>query len=109
MENFILCGSGKIIKTRYGDMGTLFFTARDIETLKQNLENGVVNCDMKKKRIVKDGGNTHFICVSKYKRARKDYDTGDSSVPDDNETGYSTGSDDNKPMPRMFDNEDIPF
>ena len=43
------CGSAKIIETQYGEMTKVSFSEKDVEVLKNNLDNGWVNAVIKEK------------------------------------------------------------
>lgn len=63
----VFVGSARIIKTQYGDLTKVSFSAQDIETLKSNLNNGWVNCVIKEKREKVEGKPTHYLEIDKWK------------------------------------------
>lgn len=50
MSDKLYCGNGKIINTQFGRQLKLSLTAEDVRVLEENLNNGWVNIDVKKKR-----------------------------------------------------------
>jgi len=68
MEEKILCGSARIIKTQYGDLTKLSFSKTDLEKMLNNLnENGWINCVVKEKKFKNEGSPTHYIEVDTWK------------------------------------------
>ena len=63
----IYCGNGKVIKTQFGDLMKLSFTAEDLEKMQNNLENGWVNVVVKERREPSERGTTHYLEVDKWK------------------------------------------
>ena len=63
----IYCGNGRVIKTQYGDLMKLSFTAEDVEKLQNSLDNGWVNVVVKERREVSDKGTTHYLEVDTWK------------------------------------------
>ncbi len=63
----IYCGNGKSIKTQYGDLMKLSFSAEDLGKLQSNLENGWVNTVLKERREPSEKGITHYLEVDKWK------------------------------------------
>ena len=72
-------GSGKIVKTQYGDMTKISFSQSDIDKLKENLNNGWINLVLKEKKNKVDGKPTHYLEVDTWKPSQ-DKD-GAPSVP----------------------------
>lgn len=72
MADKIFVGSGKIVTTQYGDMTKLSFSEKDINTLKENLINGWVNCVVKKKQTIVEGKPTHYLEVDKWQPANRE-------------------------------------
>ena len=52
MADKIYCGNGKVIKTQYGELMKLSFTAEDVDKMKENLKNGW-----------SEKGTTHYLEV----------------------------------------------
>ena len=68
MSEKIFCGSGKIIKTQYGDLIKVSFSESDISKMQNSLENGWVNLVMKEKREKQEGKPTHYLEVDDWKK-----------------------------------------
>ena len=67
MAEKIYCGTGKTIKTQYGDLLKLSFTEEDLGKLQQNLENGWVNVLVKQRREPSERGTTHYLEIDTWK------------------------------------------
>ncbi len=106
-EQTIYCGSGRIIKTKHGELPKLSFSESDLKTLKQNLDKGWVNCVMKEKRNKTDGKPTHYLELDQWKpdASRQSGSVSQSHRSKDN----SDDIDQSVGMPSEFDDEDIPF
>lgn len=63
----IYCGNGKVIKTQYGDLMKLSFTAEDLGKLQESLDNGWVNVVVKERREPSEKGTTHYLEVDNWK------------------------------------------
>lgn len=63
----IYCGNGKVIKTQYGDLMKLSFTAEDLEKMQNNLSNGWINVVVKERREPSEKGTTHYLEVDTWK------------------------------------------
>ncbi len=63
----IYVGNGRIIKTQYGELMKLSFTAEDIEKMQQNLDNGWINVVVKERRTPSEKGTTHYLEVDTWK------------------------------------------
>lgn len=61
------CGSAKIIETQYGEMTKVSFSEKDVEVLKNNLDNGWVNAVIKEKMNKQEGKPTHYLQVDTWK------------------------------------------
>ena len=66
-EEKVYCGNGKVIKTQYGDLMKLSFTAEDLEKLQSKLDNGWVNVVVKERREPSEKGTTHYLEVDTWK------------------------------------------
>ena len=60
------CGTGKKIKTKFGDMLKISLTTEDIKVLQENLKNGWVNLDVKERREPSEKGNTHYLEINEF-------------------------------------------
>ena len=67
MDEKIFCGNAKIINTQYGELTKISFSASDLEKLKNELDNGWVNCVLKEKKNKVEGKPTHYLEVDKWK------------------------------------------
>lgn len=67
MSDKIYIGSGKVIKTQFGDLTKISFTAEDIKKLQDNLSNGWVNLVLKEKKTKVEGKPTHYLEVDTWK------------------------------------------
>lgn len=67
MSEKIFVGSAKIIATKFGSLTKVSFSAKDLETLKNNLQNGWVNCVIKEKQNKVEGKPTHYLEVDSWK------------------------------------------
>jgi hypothetical protein len=85
----IFIGSAKIIKTQFGELTKVSFSASDIDKLKENLNNGWVNLVVKEKKNKVEGKATHYLEV----------DTWESKPQSENKGGYKKPNDD----------KDLPF
>jgi len=65
------CGSAKIIETQYGEMTKVSFSEKDVEVLKNNLDNGWVNAVIKEKMNKQEGKPTHYLQVDTWKPEAK--------------------------------------
>jgi len=63
----IFVGSAKNIATKFGSMMKVSFSAKDLETLKNNLTNGWVNCVIKEKLNKVEGKPTHYLEIDNWK------------------------------------------
>jgi hypothetical protein len=85
MEEKVFCGNGKVITTKFGDMTKISFSEKDLQTLKNNLSNGWVNCVLKEKKNKVEGKPTHYLEIDNWKpdNAEKKEMTpvGDDSLP----------------------------
>ena len=63
----IYCGNGKVIKTQYGDLMKLSFSAEDMEKMQANLSNGWLNVVVKQRREPSERGTTHYLEVDTWK------------------------------------------
>ena len=63
----IFVGSAKIITTQYGDLTKVSFSEKDLNTLKDNLVNGWVNCVIKEKKNKVEGKATHYLEIDTWK------------------------------------------
>lgn len=63
----IYVGNGRIIKTQYGELMKLSFTAEDIEKMQKNLDNGWINVVVKERRTPSEKGTTHYLEVDTWK------------------------------------------
>ncbi|MDH3324378.1 MAG: hypothetical protein OEL89_01955 [Candidatus Peregrinibacteria bacterium] len=63
----IFCGNGKVIKTQFGELTKLSFSAEDLEKMQANLENGWINVVVKERRTPSEKGTTHYCEVDKWK------------------------------------------
>jgi hypothetical protein len=62
----IFCGSGKIIKTQYGEMVKMSYSEKDLQTMLANLKNGWVNTVLKEKKNKVDGKPTHYVEIDNF-------------------------------------------
>ena len=96
MSDKIFCGSGKIIKTQYGDLTKISFSQKDLEVLNQNVNNGWVNTALKEKKNKVDGKPTHYLEIDTWKPNER--------------IGYTTDEKSNEPeVSEIIDDQDIPF
>lgn len=68
MSEKIYIGQGKIIKTQYGELTKISFSAEDVKKLQENLTNGWVNLVVKEKKNKVEGKPTHYLEVDTYKK-----------------------------------------
>lgn len=95
----IYCGNGKVIKTQYGEMMSLSFSAEDLEKMQSNLSNGWINVNVKQRREPSERGTTHYLEVDNWK-------------PDPNRASSSAPAAAAKPAPASTSEasvEDLPF
>jgi len=85
----IYCGSGKEITTQYGVITKVSFMEKDLDTLRNNLENGWVNISVMKKKDPQPGKPTHYCVIDQWK---PDNAKGDQPQP-------SVNTDDDEPLP----------
>lgn len=64
----IYCGNGRAGETKFGKMLKLSFREEDIKKLHDNLKDGWVNVDVKKRREPSKGGMTHYLEVNTFKK-----------------------------------------
>jgi hypothetical protein len=62
----IFCGSGKIIKTQFGEMVKMSYSEKDLQTMLANLKNGWVNTVLKEKKNKVDGKPTHYVEIDNF-------------------------------------------
>ena len=67
MSDPIYCGNANEIQTAHGKLMKLSISAKDIETMSANLNNGWVNVDVKGKRNPAEGKPTHYLQVNDWK------------------------------------------
>lgn len=69
MSDKVFIGSGKIVKTKFGDLTKISFSESDIDKLKANLNNGWINLVVKEKNPDKQvaGKPTHYLEVDTWK------------------------------------------
>ena len=67
MSEKIYCGSGKEITTKYGKMMKVSFMEKDLDTLRNNLDNGWVNITVMEKREKVEGKPTHYCVIDTWK------------------------------------------
>jgi len=94
----IYVGNGRIIKTQYGELMKLSFTAEDIEKMQQNLDNGWINVVVKERRTPSEKGTTHYLEVDTWKPNT------DGSVP-----AEAAAKSTPKPANDEISPEDLPF
>lgn len=75
------CGSAKIIETQYGEMTKVSFSEKDVEVLKNNLDNGWVNAVIKEKMNKQEGKPTHYLQVDTWKPEVKAAPAKDEDLP----------------------------
>ena len=63
----VFCGSGKIIKTKHGDLTKISFSEADLQKMLDNLSNGWINTVLKEKKVKVDGKPTHYLEVDFWK------------------------------------------
>ncbi len=93
MSEKVFIGSGKIVKTKFGDLTKISFSESDIDKLKANLNNGWINLVVKEKNPDKQvaGKPTHYLEVDTWK-PNTDKDGG-QSVPQFQQADSNTGDD----------------
>lgn len=70
MSDKIYVGSGKVVKTNFGELTKLSFSEEDINKMRQNLnERGYVNLVLKQKQNPMEGKPTHYMEVDTWKPA----------------------------------------
>ena len=70
MSDKIYVGSGKVVKTNFGELTKLSFSEEDINKMRQNLnERGYVNLVLKQKQNPMEGKPTHYMEVDNWKPA----------------------------------------
>lgn len=62
----IFCGSGRIIKTQYGDLTKISYSEKDLQTMLANLKNGWVNTVLKEKQNKVEGKPTHYVEIDTF-------------------------------------------
>lgn len=68
MSDKIYVGSGKVVKTNFGELTKLSFSEDDINKMKMNLnERGYVNLVLKQKQNPVEGKPTHYMEVDTWK------------------------------------------
>ena len=67
MADKIYCGNGRVIKTQYGELMKLSFTAEDLQAMQDNLDNGWINVVVKERREPSEKGTTHYLEVDTWK------------------------------------------
>jgi RNA binding exosome subunit len=67
----IFCGSGKIIKTQFGEMVKMSYSEKDLQTMLANLKNGWVNTVLKEKKNKVDGKPTHYVEIDNFEATAK--------------------------------------
>jgi RNA binding exosome subunit len=67
----IFCGSGKIIKTQFGEMVKMSYSEKDLQTMLANLKNGWVNTVLKEKKNKVEGKSTHYVEIDNFEAAAK--------------------------------------
>lgn len=68
----VYCGNARIIETQYGELTKVRFSADDLKTLTDNLDNGWVNAVVKEKKEPKEGKPTHYLEIDFWKPEPKD-------------------------------------
>jgi len=63
----VFCGSGKIIKTKHGDLTKVSFSEADLQKMLDNLSNGWINTVLKEKKVKVDGKPTHYLEIDFWK------------------------------------------
>jgi len=64
----VYIGSGRIIKTKMGELPKISLSSTDLDTLRQHLnERGWVNLVMKAKKTPVEGKPTHYLEVDMWK------------------------------------------
>jgi CRISPR/Cas system type I-B associated protein Csh2 (Cas7 group RAMP superfamily) len=101
MADKIYCGNGKVIKTQYGEMMKLSFTAEDVEKLKEGLKNGWVNAVVKERREPSEKGTTHYLEIDTWEPNQ------DGGNPAKKAASKSTG--DEVQLDSEITAEDLPF
>ena len=71
----IYCGNGRVIKTQYGELMKLSFTAEDLQKMQENLSNGWINVVVKERRTPSEKGTTHYLEVDTWKPEPRDGDS----------------------------------
>lgn len=64
----IFCGSGKIVKTKFGDLTKISFSQTDVDTLQANMNNGWINLVLKERQNKVEGKPTHYLEVDTWKK-----------------------------------------
>lgn len=68
MSDKIYVGSGKVVKTNFGELTKLSFSEEDLQKMKMNLnERGYVNLVLKQKQNPVEGKPTHYMEVDNWK------------------------------------------
>lgn len=68
MSEKIYVGSGKVVKTNFGELTKLSFSEEDLQKMKLNLnERGYVNLVLKQKQNPVEGKPTHYMEVDTWK------------------------------------------
>jgi hypothetical protein len=81
----IFCGSGKIIKTQYGEMVKMSYSEKDLQTMLANLKNGWVNTVLKEKKNKVEGKSTHYVEIDNFEpKASQETFKGESVKESDN-------------------------
>lgn len=68
-NNKIFAGSGKVVKTQYGEMTKISFSQKDIDTMQSNMVNGWINLVVKEKKEKVEGKPTHYLEVDTWKKS----------------------------------------
>ena len=67
MSDKVYIGSGKVIKTKYGDLTKVSFSESDIKKMQENLSKGWINLVLKEKRNKVEGKPTHYLELDRWK------------------------------------------
>jgi len=71
MDTKIYCGNGRVVETKFGNMMKLSLTEEDVKRLQENLKDGWVNIDVKKRKEPSKGGTTHYLEVNTFQKEEK--------------------------------------
>lgn len=80
----IYAGNAKIITTKFGNMMKISMTESDVKTLQENLKDGWVNVDVKKRKEPSKGGMTHYLQINEYVKPQEENNSGISQDSIDN-------------------------